>query len=74
MEARDMRIVESMRLRCQECDHLSDDAARGWRMFLAPDPDEPDAPPMLATYCPPCGAREFGWSVGEASRPTGRAE
>jgi hypothetical protein len=74
MEARDMRIVELMRLRCQECDHLSDDAARGWRTFLAPDPDEPDAAPIVATYCPLCAAREFGLNVGETSRPTGRAE
>lgn len=69
-----MPIVVLMRLRCQECDQSSDDAARGWRTFIAPDPDEPEAGPMLATYCPSCAAREFGVAVGEASRPTGHAE
>jgi hypothetical protein len=74
METSDKRIVESMRLRCQECDHVSDEAARGWRTFLAPDPDEPEAAPIVATYCPPCAAREFGLSIGAASRPTGHAD
>lgn len=69
-----MPIVELMRLRCQECDHLSDEAARGWRTFLAPDPDEPEAAPIVATYCPSCAAREFGLIIGEASRQTRRAE
>jgi hypothetical protein len=74
MDAAEMPNVELMRLRCQECAHLSDDAARGWRTFLAPDPDEPEAGPMLATYCPQCAAREFGLYLEEPSRPTGRVE
>jgi hypothetical protein len=56
-----------MRLRCEECAQLSAGAARGWRTFLAPDPDEPEAPPMLATYCPVCAEREFGLHEAGAS-------
>jgi hypothetical protein len=52
--------VVAMRLRCQECAELSDEAARGWRTLLAPDPDDAEAGPMLATYCPLCADREFG--------------
>jgi hypothetical protein len=49
-----------MRLRCEECAQVSDEAARGWRTFLAPDPDDGEGAPMLATYCPVCADREFG--------------
>jgi hypothetical protein len=59
-----MRIVEFMRLRCQECAEISDEAARGWRTLLACDPDEP-CEVMLATYCPSCAAREFGLRADE---------
>jgi hypothetical protein len=52
--------VTVMRLRCEECVQLSDGSACGWRTFLAPDPDDAEAAPMLATYCPLCAAREFG--------------
>lgn len=49
-----------MLLRCEECAQVSDQAARGWRTLLAPDPDDAEAGPMLATYCPLCAVREFG--------------
>ncbi len=55
------------RLRCEECARLSVRAARGWRTYLAPDPDEPDAEQMLATYCPTCAEREFGLRTAGAS-------
>jgi ribosomal protein L44E len=67
MDGTEMRMVDSMRLRCQECARPSDDAARGWRMYLGPDPDEPDAPPMLATYCRECAEREFDLHEASAS-------
>jgi hypothetical protein len=59
--------VTVTRLRCEECAQLSHGAAHGWRTFLAPDPDDPDAAPMLATYCPLCGEREFGLRTAGAS-------
>jgi Zn finger protein HypA/HybF involved in hydrogenase expression len=55
------------RLRCEECAQLSVGAARGWRTYLAPDPDEPEAGSMLATYCPACAEREFGVRTAGAS-------
>jgi hypothetical protein len=59
--------VTVTQLRCVECAQLSVGAARGWRTFLAPDPDEPDAEHMLATYCPACAEREFGLHTAGAS-------
>jgi hypothetical protein len=59
------RMVGLTRLQCQECSEVSNDAARGWRTLLAPDPDEPEAGPMLATYCPWCATREFGSGTAE---------
>jgi hypothetical protein len=59
--------VTVTRLRCEECAQLSKGAARGWRTFLAPDPDEPEAEPMLATYCPWCAEREFGLHTAGAA-------
>jgi hypothetical protein len=61
------RMVSLIQLRCQECSEVSDDAAQGWRTLLAPDPDEPEAGPMLATYCPWCAVREFGANVLKSS-------
>jgi hypothetical protein len=46
---------------CQECLLLADDEAREWRLLRVDVPGEDDEP-LLAAYCPECGAREFGLS------------
>jgi hypothetical protein len=71
MDGTNVDTFELMRLHCQECDQVSDEAARGWRTLLACDPDEPEAGVMLATYCPRCAAREFGFQVGEQATRRG---
>ena len=56
----EVRMVTPMQLECQECRLLSDEEARGWRMYRADDPDDPFAAPLIASYCPDCAEREFG--------------
>jgi hypothetical protein len=56
----EVRMVTPMPLECQECRLLSDEEARGWRMYRADDPDDPFADPLIASYCPDCAEREFG--------------
>jgi hypothetical protein len=34
------------------------ETGKGWRAFIAEDPDG-DEPPEVATYCPPCADREL---------------
>lgn len=60
MDDRDLRILNPMHLDCQECRVASEEDAMGWRLYLAPDPDDRNADPMLAAYCPECATREFG--------------
>ena len=60
MDGNDLPMVAPVHLLCIECECESDDAARGWRTYLASDPDEPKAEPLLASYCPTCAVREFG--------------
>jgi len=52
--------MDSWTLLCEECDAVSDELASGWRTYLAPEPDDPAAAMMVATYCPDCAVREFG--------------
>ena len=68
MDGNDLPIVRPMHLRCVECDEVSAAEARGWRTYLAPDPDEPEGEPMLATYCCECAVREFGPVAREQQR------
>jgi hypothetical protein len=56
----EVHMVPPMQLECQECRLLSDEEARGWRMYRADDPDDPFAAPLIASYCPDCAEREFG--------------
>lgn len=60
MDGRDLRIVTPVPLLCEECLTESDPEALSWRIYLAPDPDDPAAAPMLGAYCPDCAEREFG--------------
>jgi len=60
MDHRDLRTITWRALICQECELKSDEDARGWRTYLASDPDDAEAPPMVASYCPDCAVREFG--------------
>jgi hypothetical protein len=68
MDGNDLPIVRPVHLRCVECDAISAAEARGWRTYLAPDPDEPQGELMLATYCRECAEREFGPVVREQQR------
>jgi hypothetical protein len=60
MDSTNFPLVAMMRLSCQECCRDSDDEARGWRTYVADDPDELDAEPVVASYCPDCAEHEFG--------------
>ena len=60
MDSTNFPLVTLTRLACQECCRDSDDEARGWRTYVADDPDEVDAEPVVASYCPDCAEREFG--------------
>lgn len=60
MDSTNFRLATLTRLSCQECLRDSDDEARGWRTYVADDPDELDAEPIVASYCPDCAEREFG--------------
>ena len=51
--------TEAGSLRCVECGAIADVEARGWRAFIAHNPDE-DELPEIAVYCPDCAEREFG--------------
>ncbi|MBD0348616.1 MAG: hypothetical protein ICV59_05640 [Thermoleophilia bacterium] len=44
---------------CAECQTAADERARGWRAFLAFDPDE-DEFESLVIFCPGCAESEFG--------------
>ena len=49
------------RLVCEECGAVSDEQARGWRVYVAgPTDDGPDEPqePKAMSYCPDCAAAE----------------
>jgi hypothetical protein len=46
---------------CAECGCRSDEAARGWKVYLAGDSGEPDDEGEVVVFCPACVAREFGW-------------
>ena len=46
-----------MRLRCQECDCISE-VGRGWLAYIAEDPEDAEGPAVVI-YCPPCAAREL---------------
>ena len=50
-------------LYCIECGCCSGELGKGWVAFRCdePDPDEGDAEPGVAVYCPPCAAAEFGY-------------
>ncbi|HEX5800221.1 MAG TPA: hypothetical protein VFY02_08950 [Gaiellaceae bacterium] len=45
-------------LTCDECGCRSRDG-RSWRAYLE-HPDDPEYGQQVATYCPPCAAREYG--------------
>ena len=60
MDRANMHKVAIVRLSCIECLEESDHEARGWRMYLDEDRDEPGNEPLIATYCPTCAVREFG--------------
>ena len=60
MDELNLTLVHSLVLVCVECRLESDESARRWRLYSAEDPDDPDAEPMLAVYCPDCANREFG--------------
>jgi hypothetical protein len=47
-------------LLCEECEAATAEFERGWRTYIADDPDEPSVEPLVATYCPTCAVREFG--------------
>lgn len=49
-------------LRCEECDAVATDDARGWAAHRFPDPDEPERI-LVVVYCPACVLREFGDST-----------
>ena len=57
MDGANVHKVAVVRLSCIECLEESDDDARGWRMYLDEDRDEPGGEPLIATYCPDCAAR-----------------
>lgn len=42
------------RLRCANCDRLSDEPAREWRTYLTDD-----EPPIAEHFCPDCAEEEF---------------
>ena len=46
-------------MRCIECGEIATPGCRGWRAFIAEDPDE-DESPFVVVYCPECWVREFG--------------
>jgi hypothetical protein len=54
-------------LYCVECGCCSGDLGKGWTAFVCRDPDELD-PPVLAVYCPPCAAAEFGYRPDVAAK------
>lgn len=60
MDSTNVHKVAMVRLSCIECRAESDDRARGWRMYLDEDRDEPGSELLIATYCPDCAVREFG--------------
>jgi hypothetical protein len=43
---------------CEKCGCTSE-MAHGWVAFLSRDPDDPNDPPIVVSYRPPCGFREF---------------
>jgi hypothetical protein len=49
-------------LYCVECGCCSGELGRGWVAFRWDDPDRDDGDlePVIALYCPPCAAAEFG--------------
>jgi hypothetical protein len=47
-------------LQCIECGCVNGELGRGWAAYHTQDPDDPDDPPGIAVYCPPCAASEFG--------------
>jgi hypothetical protein len=59
MDGANLHKVAMVPLSCIECLDESDDEARGWRMYLDEDRDEPGEV-LIATYCPDCAVREFG--------------
>jgi hypothetical protein len=60
MDGANLHKVAMMRLSCIECLEESDDDARGWRMYLDEDREDPGSELLIATYCPDCAVREFG--------------
>ena len=51
-------------LRCVECGRVqTDPAARGWRVHLTVDEDEPAE---AIVYCPECAELEFGVNLLDA--------
>ena len=50
-------------LYCVECGCCSGVLGHGWVALRCddPDPDEGDAEPAVAIYCPPCAGVEFGY-------------
>jgi len=58
-----------VRVLCVECGRCSGELGRGWVAFRCddPDPDEGDAEPAIALYCPPCAAAEFDFGPDVAA-------
>ena len=50
--------------RCIECGAECDQLAKGWRAYLAPEPNEEPESELLM-FCPECAEREFGPSGWE---------
>lgn len=49
-----------MRLACEECHHVTDEAC-GWIAKVIEDDDEFEIDPFLVFYCPTCAEREFSF-------------
>ena len=54
-----VKVLAAM-LTCVQCGCCSGELGKAWSAWLCEDPDGIDAP-LIAVYCPPCAAREFGY-------------
>jgi hypothetical protein len=72
MDGSNLHRVAPVLLICQECEVAADEFARGWRTYLADDPDDANAERVMATYCPDCAVREFGRAGARSSESHGR--
>jgi hypothetical protein len=52
--------MDSMTLRCDECDKVAEGAMKGWRALLGTDALDEHEPTNTYVFCPDCAEREFG--------------